>query len=85
MLLEQNFGVHAVPASGPIFIGPAEAEGKIRFAALPNLVHGTFQDLMAVEPIVVIAKPVDSISGGHLCLCCADFGEAQVVKSQVRG
>jgi hypothetical protein len=60
-LLEENLVLGAVPAAGPIFIGPADAKGKIRFTRSQYLIEWALEEPATVEPVVVITKSKDPV------------------------
>ena len=81
----QNFSVEAIPAPAPVFVGPADAERKIRPTGLYNFVQRPVQQALAGEPIVVVAETVNPVLPGQGSLFFPDFGKSQVVETQIRG
>ena len=65
---EQHLLLQAVPGAGPVFVGPADAEGEVGPAAGEQPLHRLLQDPPAVEPVVVEAEAVDAVAAGHLGL-----------------
>ena len=84
-LVDQDFLVHAVPAAGPIFVGPVQAKRHVVRGVRQEPFQGQFQQPLAGKPVVVEAKAVDAMLFGHGDLPVHDFRHAQVVKSQRSG
>lgn len=65
----------AVPTTGPVFIGPAEAEGEVGLLGCEDVVEGAFEEAFAGEPVVVVAEAVEAVGLGEVGLGFAGFGE----------
>jgi len=84
-LLLKNAVGGAMPDSGPGTVRPAQAEWKIRDSGTDHVVERPLQQALAVEPVVVITKRLDTIALRQTCLFLADIGHPQVIKTQVGG
>ena len=84
ILTNQDFIILAIPTPRPIFIGPTDAERKIRLAGGQNVIDGLMQQTMTIEPIVVVAESIDTVAASQIRLGLANLGQAEVVKTQVR-
>ena len=84
LLLQKNVGVHAIPASRPVLVGPAEAKGQLRGAGAKHLIEGPIQQAPPVEPIVVVAESRDAVRLGQFRLRLPSFGNAQVIEPEIR-
>src|SRR5260221_9970305 len=60
VLADQDMLVETIPPSRPIFVCPAYAEWKVRLAAGEDFVERPFQQSFTVEPVGVIAEPMDT-------------------------
>ena len=85
LLADEDLAFKAIPGAGPIFIGPAEAEGKVRRTGGEDFIEGAFQQMPSIEPIVIIAKPVNTVFAGKGGLSGASFRKAEIVIAEVGG
>src|ERR1035441_9865298 len=76
-------GVQSVPLARPVLISPAKTERKVGLSAFPDLVYRTLENLPPIEPIVIEAKPVDSVARGQLGLSCPRLWQSQIIKPQI--
>src|SRR5215472_16863137 len=60
-LRDEDVVVAAVPASSPVLVCPARAERKVGLAARTHFVERSLEQAPPVEPVVVVAKAVDSV------------------------
>src|SRR5258708_7883283 len=67
-LLQQDIVVLPIPPPRPALIRPAQAKGEFGLSTFPDFVYGAFQNLAPMEPVMVVAKAVDSIFGCQLGL-----------------
>ncbi len=81
----QNFLILTVPAAGPVFVGPAEAEGEIGLARAEDLCDRALKQLLTAEPIVVIAEAINAVKASEIGLLLADFRKAQIVVAEICG
>ena len=81
LLGDQNILVHAVPASRPILVRPAEAEWKVWFTAVQHFIKRPFKKTLAAEPVIMVTKAGDPISPRHGGLFLPHFRHAQIVKA----
>jgi len=85
MLFQQDISLTTVPHARPVLVGPAQAKGQIRLTGGKHLIERTFQNALAVEPVVVVAKSIDTMFPCQFGLGLTRFLQAQVVKTQISG
>jgi hypothetical protein len=75
-----------MPGAIPRLIRPSEAKGKIRFAAVQDLIKNPLQNLAAItKPVVPVAESFNAVGAGQIGLGLPDFGHPQIVKPQISG
>ena len=84
ILLDQYLLVLAVPAPGPVFVCPANAEGKGGFTGFQDRFQGAVQQPPAIEPVMVITEALDSECLGQFGLGRTAVRIHQVVVAQFR-
>ena len=62
LLRDQDLVASAVPAPGPVLVGPAEAEREVGLAGRQHLVERALEQPPAAEPVVVVAEAVDAVA-----------------------
>lgn len=75
-LLKENLIIGSVPAAGPVFVRPAEAEREIWFTCSQYVFEGALQHPAAIEPIMVIAEAMDAEGFCQFSLGLACFRQA---------
>lgn len=84
-LPQQYIGIKPIPLSSPVLIRPAKAEGEIWLSRFQYFIKRPFQQSLSVEPIMIVAKPVDTIRLRQPCLRLANFRQAEIIKPEIRG
>src|SRR6185369_14517442 len=84
VLRHQNLASGAVPATRPVFVCPADAEGERARPTTHEVVERALKNALPFEPVVVVAEAVNAIPPRKLELSVGRFGEAQVVVAQAR-
>jgi hypothetical protein len=82
-LLHQDVSLLAKPPARPGLVRPAEAETERRMAGFQDLGERTLDQPAAVEPVVVVTKPLDSSGTRQVGLGLACLGQAQVIEAQI--
>ena len=85
LLADEDVLFLAVPAAGPVFVGPAEAEGQVEAGVGEDLAQGPVEEAVAAKPVVVVAEAVEAVFVGEAHLLALHFDEAQVVKAEGAG
>jgi hypothetical protein len=83
VLFEQDLLRATVPDASPVFIGPTEAERKLRFTRRKNLREGAFENAASVKPVVVIAETMDPILSGEFGLGFPYVGQPEVIETKI--
>ena len=73
----------AVPAPGPVLVRPREAEREIDRGIIEEPLEGALEKPLAVEPVVVEGKPVQSCLARQLDLTLHDVRLSQIVEPKV--
>ena len=73
LLIHQDVLLGAIPAPGPVFVCPADAEGKIQVRIGQHQLQREFEQPPAREPVVVVAEAVDAVFPRELDLPMPDF------------
>ena len=61
-LLEKDLLIVALPAAGPAFVGPGQAEGNVNVLVMEDQLLGSFQKLhIVVKPVVVNGPAADAV------------------------
>jgi len=84
-LRQKNFVLAAVPAPGPVLVGPAQTEGKIELALRQQQLQRFFEQTAAVEPVVMQAEAAQTGELGQIDLSSDGLAQAQIVKSEFTG
>src|SRR5215216_392723 len=71
------------PPPVPAMIGPARTEREVGTPRLEHLVEGSLQEAPALEPVMIVAKPVYPVLLCQIRLGLAHLGQPQIVESQV--
>src|SRR5512146_2200575 len=82
-LLDQNTVRRAVPYAGPGFVGPAEAERKVRLSGCQHLIERALEEASTSEPVVVVAEAFDAVFPRQCRLCRARLRETEIVEPEV--
>src|SRR5580704_8176160 len=83
VLRDENFALHAVPSSGPIFIGPHQAERHVDVPSPQELLQRFLQKSFAIEPVIVEEKPVDAGRPCEHSLLAHDFHMIERIKAEI--
>ena len=75
----QNLAVIAVPAAGPRLVRPRQAERHIQLRMLQEQLLGRLEQLLAIEPVVINGKAVDTVLLCQLHLPADGVQLAQVI------
>ena len=67
-LLLKDVMVPAVPSARPGLVGPGEAEREVEFLRFENDVGRRLEQLLAVEPVVVVAEAGEPVLAGEVDL-----------------
>src|SRR5689334_6331544 len=81
-LPDQNLVIQTVPASGPVFVGPAETKWDGQLGVGEQLVHWAFEQPLPAEPIVVKAEPVDAELPRQIDLLPHDVFELEIIEAE---
>src|SRR5437588_2765392 len=84
-LRNQDFVIESIPATGPVLVGPADAEGKIRSTRAEHRVERLLQERLAAKPVVVIAESIDTMRVCELSLTLAHVRIGKVVITELTG
>ena len=83
VLADQDVGLVAVPAPGPVLVGPAQGERQVQARVSQIGVQRPLQQALPVEPVVVEAEARDAGVASHGHLLSHHLGQAQVVIAQI--
>src|SRR5579862_3050190 len=72
LLIDQNFPVEAIPSPRPGFIGPRDAERKIRLPVLQHSLQRLLEEQFSGKPIVIVAEAIYSMRLGQFGLPLTD-------------
>jgi hypothetical protein len=84
LLGQEDLVFRSIPATRPILIGPTNAKRKIGCPERQDLLEWALEELAAVEPVVVVAEAVDTVT---LCKCRLLFTHLwnpEIVESEIR-
>ena len=85
LLPQQNLALQPIPATRPVFVRPATAEGEVGPPAREKRVERALEHTSAAEPVVVEAKPVDPVPARELRLALETLGIAEIVETELGG
>ena len=85
LLGDEDGAGHGVPVPGPLLVGPAQGEREVGGSGLEDLLEGALEELLPVEPVVVVDEPRDPVVAGQLGLGLTYLGQAQVVVAELAG
>ena len=83
ILRDQHFAFGAVPAPGPVFVRPHQAERDVDGAVGEEAFERAFQQALSVEPVVVEDEAMDAGGAGHRGLLAHGFDAVEVVEAEV--
>ena len=83
LLLHEDLGVFAVPATGPALVGPVDAEGHIEVGHGEQVLQRGFEQAAAVEPVVMEAEAVYAVAAGEGDLAAKHVGRTEVVEAEL--
>ena len=75
----------AVPAAGPVLVGPHEAEGQVDAGVVEQGFERAVEQAFAVEPVEVEHEAVQPGGAGHLGLAPERFRAFEAVVAEVAG
>jgi hypothetical protein len=81
-LTDQNFGFGAIPAPGPVLIGPADAERQIKIGVVRILLQRQFQYSPARKPIKIETECADTVELCEFDLATLNIGNTEIVKAE---
>ncbi len=82
-LIHQHVAFEPVLGARPVLVGPTQAEWEVGLALGQDLVEGPLQEATAREPLMIVAKPGDTVFTSEVGLGPPGIGESEVVKPQV--
>ena len=82
-LRHQHLGVHAVPASRPVLVGPTHTERQVERRVCQVLQQRPLEQLLAGEPVEVEAEGPDAVEPRELDLAALHLGQAQVIEAKL--
>ncbi len=85
VLGHEDMATLAVPVPGPLLVGPAQREGKVRAPSGQDLVEGPFQEPPAIEPVVVVDESGESVLASQRRLGFTNLRHSQVVVPEFAG
>jgi hypothetical protein len=84
LLRHKRLTAPPVPGPRPVFVGPTQTEWQVRLPGGQHFVEWATQEPAAVEPIVVIDEPEETVLPSQRSLSLARLREPQVAKAKIR-
>ena len=83
-MLDQHFLFCAIPATRPVFIGPAQAEREINFGVLEQLIDWLFKKSFSIKPVMIETESFNTMLSCQLRLSSHHPHIGQVIITKLR-
>src|SRR5882757_1225467 len=85
ILADQKLGIRTIPSARPVFVRPADAERQVWLPVLQQELQRLLQKSSPLKPIGIVAKAMNAVTAGQVCLLPARLHQSHVVETQIGG